>query len=104
MAESIVDKRPKVIVTRHEHKIASIGAGSRKSVTANDFNLAAEAPEGYSVAGVRQVYGGDATLAIYQITPTATGNSNVFRIMNQYGEAMTNKTAVIEILWMRNEE
>lgn len=101
MAESRIGEGPKFILTRHEHKISSIGSGSRASVTAKNFNLTP--PEGYKVAGVRAVYGGDATIAVYQITPTATGNSNVFRIMNQYGDEMTNKTAAIEILWMKDD-
>ena len=100
MAVSVIDERPMFIVRKYSYKISSIGSGSRVTVTAANFGI--ENIDGYVFAGVRSVYGGASSLAVYRITP-ATGTSQVFRIMNQYGDAMTNKTATIEVLFMRED-
>ena len=98
MATSNVDPRPLFMITSHSYKISSISSGGRVSVTRTNFGITD--PDGYSLAGVRRFTPGSNYLNVYRLTPL---DSTVMRIMNQYGDAMSNVTARIELLWVKSE-
>lgn len=88
-----------ILIRKYSYKIASFSASSAKSITAENFGITEI--EGYRPAMALLNTTGNSAFFCYALSPVMTGT--VMALKNTSGSAVTNKTCIVYIIWIKND-
>ena len=97
MAISVLDKP--LFIVKEYRATYNINSKAKILLTHSDFNI--EDIEGYTIAGIHKYHSGRYTHQVYALDPI--DSAQTMRIYNYTSTNHTNDTAILWIVWVRND-